>query len=148
MIEWISNHTPQILLALLVIILVILLAELIKKLIQYYQDNVCDWAAQRLAKCVPAGQCADAPVYVQAKRCPQAQLGTAASARPVVAYASAPSCAAAPLTSSPCAQAAVSQAAPAVIRQRAAQTPVTQELVESMKVYVTEQAPQAWYTQQ
>jgi hypothetical protein len=130
MLSWIVENAPIIL---LVLALVLLLIWAIKKLVHYYQTHICDWAAKRLAKCVPAAECAANPLYVQAKRCPQVQYG-ASQKRPVITYAAAPACAPAPQATTICGQAEVA-AAPiqATVVRKVVKTvaPVyTQEIVE------------------
>ncbi|MDR2505882.1 MAG: hypothetical protein LBD16_07240 [Oscillospiraceae bacterium] len=100
MLAWI---TQNIALILLILLLLILLVWAIKKLVNYYKTHICDWAAKRLAKCVPAAQCAANPMYVQAKHCPQVQYG-AVHNRPVITYAAAPQCAPAPQATPVCSQ--------------------------------------------
>lgn len=99
MLEWIKANIALIL---LIALLLILLIWAIHKAVKYYRSHICDWAAKRLAKCVPASQCSTTPVYVQAHRCPQVQIGQAVQVKPVVPYASITTCAQA----APCQQAA------------------------------------------
>ena len=103
MLAWITQNLALIL---LILLLLILLIWGIIKLVKYYRAHICDWAARRLAKCVPVGQCAPNPMYMQAKRCPQAQIG--AASRPVVQHAAAPQCA---TVAAACSQAPVINAA-------------------------------------
>ncbi|MDR1569978.1 MAG: hypothetical protein LBS72_05770 [Oscillospiraceae bacterium] len=85
MLSWIISNAATIL---LVLALILLLIWAIVKLVKYYRSHICDWAAKRLAKCVPAEQCNQAPLYLEAKRCPQQQIS--ATSRPVVQYAPVP----------------------------------------------------------